>query len=278
MFVPARLTNMKRAATKKTSHDFKIPVIHVKDLKKHFRVGGKKVPVLKNINLTIAGGEFVVIFGPSGCGKSTLLNTLVGLESPSTGTVYVHGRNIFRLTSNQKADVRNKTFGMLYQQSHWVNSLDVIENVAFSYMINGRHPLATAMKRAEHLLEIVGMEQFRHYRPTELSGGQQQRVGLARALIMDPEILVADEPTGNLDTKAGWEVIHLLQSYIADHAKDDHPKTIIMVTHNVNYIGVASQRLAMEDGMVVAHGDDVIQIAMKNLDFEKQESKVKFFT
>ena len=258
----------------KTS-EIKNPVIHVKDLKKGYKVGGKMVPVLRGINFTIYGGEFVVIFGPSGCGKSTLLNTVLGLEPPSSGTVYIHGRNIFRLNSRDQASLRNKTFGMLYQQSHWIASLDVLENVAFPMMIGGRD-LQKAFKQAEHYLGLVGMQKFRHYHPAELSGGQQQRVGLARSLITNPEILVADEPTGNLDTKSGWDVIRLLQDFIAEHQKDDRPKIIIMVTHNVNYVGVATQRLAMEDGSVVATGDDVVPIAMKSLEMERRESKVKF--
>lgn len=252
----------------------KTPVIHVKDLRKSFRVGGKPVPILHNINLTIAGGEFVVIFGPSGCGKSTLLNTIIGLERPTTGTVYIHGRNIFRLSNSDQARLRNKTFGMLYQQSHWIASLDVLENVCFPLMISG-HDLQRAFAKAEHFLSLVGMEKYRHYHPAELSGGQQQKVGLARSLITNPEILVADEPTGNLDTKSGWEVIRLLQGFMAEHERDERPKVIIMVTHNVNYVGVATQRLAMEDGHIIASGENVIPIAMKSLEMERRDSKVK---
>ena len=261
--------------TAKPTKELKTPVIHLKDVKKGFRVGGKPVAVLRGINFSVAGGEFVVIFGPSGCGKSTLLNTILGLERPTTGSVYIHGRNIFRLSKDEQARLRNKTFGMLYQQSHWISSLNVVENVAFPLMISG-HDLKKTLAKAERYLEMVGMVKFRHYHPAELSGGQQQKVGLARSLITSPEILVADEPTGNLDTKSGWEVIRLLQEFISQHASDEHPKIIMMVTHNVNYVGVATERLAMEDGLVVATGEDVIPIATKSLELERRESKVKF--
>lgn len=251
-----------------------LPIIHVKNLKKSFRVGRKSVTVLQGINLYIAAGEFVVIFGPSGCGKSTLLNTLIGLEKPTTGTVYLHGRDLFRIDERSKARLRNKTFGMLYQQSHWIRSVDVLENVAFPLLISGT-ALHEAFRRATALLDLVGLKKFQHYHPVELSGGQQQRVGLARSLAMDPEILIADEPTGNLDTKSGWDVIHLLQTFVEEHRRDDRPKTIIMVTHNVNYVGVASQRLAMEDGRVVAEGDAVLPLASKALEYDVKR-KVTF--
>lgn len=251
-----------------------LPIIHVKNLQKSFRVGRKAVTVLQGINLSIKSGDFVVIFGPSGCGKSTLLNTLIGLEKPTSGKVYLHGRDLFQLDERSKARLRNKTFGMLYQQSHWIRSVDVLENVAFPMLISGT-ALGEAFHHAEALLDLVGMKKFQHYNPVELSGGQQQRVGLARSLVMDPEILIADEPTGNLDTKSGWDVIHLLDTFVQEHQNDEHPKTIIMVTHNVNYVGVASQRLAMEDGQVVAEGDDVIPLASKALEMDVKR-KVTF--
>lgn len=252
----------------------RIPVIHVKNLKKSFRVSNKYVPVLRGVTMAIPAGEFVVIFGPSGCGKSTLLNTIIGLEKPTAGTVYLHGRDIFRLTQPEKARLRNRTFGMLYQQSHWIRSVDVLENVAFPMLIAGA-ALGRAFRRAEHLLDLVNMGKFRHYHPVELSGGQQQKVGLARSLIMDPEILIADEPTGNLDTRSGWEVIHLLETFIAEHQRDDRPKTILMVTHNVSYLGVASQRFAMEDGLIAAEGDAVVRLASQSLELNRTR-KVSF--
>lgn len=251
-----------------------VPVVHVKNLTKNFRVGRRSVPVLRGVTMEIGAGEFAVIFGPSGCGKSTLLNAIVGLERPSSGNVYIHGRDIARLTEERKANLRNRTFGMLYQQSHWIRSVDVLENVAFPMLISG-HDLRVAFNHAEHLLNLVGMAKFRHYHPAELSGGQQQKVGLARALVMDPEILVADEPTGNLDTKAGWEVIHLLESFIEEHQRDDRPKIIIMVTHNVNYVGVATKRYAMEDGGIAAEGEDVIRLASRALEIDRKR-KVTF--
>lgn len=227
------------------------------------------VPVLQAITIAIPAGEFVVIFGPSGCGKSTLLNTIIGLERPTAGNVYIHGRDIFRLNEREKARQRNQIFGMLYQQSHWVRSVDVLENVAFPLLIAGK-AIREAFKRAEYLLDLVEMERFKHYNPVELSGGQQQKVGLARSLAMNPEILIADEPTGNLDTKSGWEVIHLLETFIEEHQRDDRPKTIIMVTHNVNYLGVATMRYAMEDGRIAAEGEAVVKLAAKSLELDKK--------
>lgn len=220
------------------------PVIEVNDLYKDFEVGKGRVEVLKGINLKIYSGEFVIIFGPSGCGKSTLLNTLVGLETPTKGTVEVRGHDLYKMKADERATFRRKKYGIIYQQSNWIKSLNVLENVAFPLCVSGESD-RKATQRARNLLHLFRLEEFERNLPTELSGGQQQRVSVTRALITNPWILIADEPTGNLDTISAADLMYALQ-FLNSELK----RTVIMVTHNPDYEKYATAVIKMEDGQI----------------------------
>ncbi|MDD3480761.1 MAG: ABC transporter ATP-binding protein [Patescibacteria group bacterium] len=222
----------------------KKPVIEVKDLYKSFKVGKGTVDVLRGINFEIMPGEFVVIFGPSGCGKSTLLNTMVGLEVPTKGKVYVRGTDVYSLDTNDRSEFRRKKFGIVQQQSNWIKSLNVIENVALPLCISGQS-YGSSIKRAHKLLNLFRLEEFEKNTPTELSGGQQQRVSVVRALVSNPWIVITDEPTGNLDTTSAADLMYVLQ-YLNSESK----RTVIMVTHNPEYEKYATKVIKMEDGKV----------------------------
>lgn len=200
--------------------------------------------VLRDIDLEIYAGEFVIIFGPSGCGKSTLLNTIVGLEMPTSGHVKVRGVDLYSIDADERAIYRRKKFGIIHQQPSWIKSLTVAENVAFPLAI-ARGAYRKNIERALKLLNLFRLEEFGRNTPTELSGGQQQRVSVVRALISNPWIVIADEPTGNLDTISADDLMYVFQ-YLNNELK----RTIIMVTHNPNYEKYATKIIKMEDGRI----------------------------
>lgn len=221
------------------------PVVEVKNLHKSFKVGKEQVPVLKGINLEVYFGEFVIIFGPSGCGKSTLLNTILGLEKPTDGAVLIRGQNVYDMTEDERALYRLTHFGVVYQQPNWVKSLNVIENVAFPLDVVGiKH--RKNIKRALNTLGLFRLEQFQKYNPSELSGGQQQKLSVCRALISNPWIVLADEPTGNLDTASAGDLMYDMKSLNSESLR-----TIIMVTHNPDYKIYATKEVHMEDGKII---------------------------
>jgi putative ABC transport system ATP-binding protein len=220
-------------------------VIIVKDLNKTFEVRSTKVPVLKEINLQVTSGEFIIITGPSGCGKSTLLHILLGLEPPTTGDVEFLGQQLYQgLNEDERTEIRKNDVGMVYQQPNWIKALTVLENIMFALRINGE-PHDEAKKKASEVLKMVGMDNWQDYIPTELSSGQQQKIALARAVVTSPKIIIADEPTGNLDFKSGQELMELLQRL------NHEGRTIIMVTHDLEYMTFASRSLIMFDGKIV---------------------------
>lgn len=221
-------------------------LIQVKNLSKSFRVGDTDVPVLRGITLDIKEGDFLVIFGPSGCGKSTLLHTMLGLEPPSSGTVHFMGTDLYKdITEDERSNLRKEHAGMVYQQPNWIRSLTVAENVAFPLQLSGDDK-ADALSKAEQVLRLVEMSAWSSYIPTELSSGQQQRVALARALVTNPEVIVADEPTGNLDYESGQELMKILTSLNSETGK-----TILMVTHDLEYIKFAKAAVKMFNGEIV---------------------------
>lgn len=218
--------------------------IQTHDLEKSFTIRDGVVPILKKINLTIREGEFVIIFGPSGCGKSTLLHTLLGLEKPTAGTVIVDDKDHYSLTEDERALYRRYHYGIIYQQPLWISSLTVKENVAFVlHLVNYYDELM--MPKVHEILSLVGMENWADYRPNELSSGQQQKISLARSLALDPLLIVADEPTGNLDTVSGQELIEQFRKI------SDGGHTIIMVTHDLEYLKYGTHLVHMVDGEVV---------------------------
>lgn len=220
--------------------------IVVTGLRKSFRVGETDIPVLHGIDLSIEKGDFAMLVGPSGCGKSTLLHIIYGLEGPTEGTVFVKGRDIWRETKDWRAHFRNQQIGFIPQQPFWIKSLKVIENIAIPAVIAGQ-PFHVAVKRAAKLIELVGMEKWANYRPYDLSGGQQQRIAIARALLLNPIFIIADEPTGNLDQKAGEELLELIRDI-----NKQFGMTTIMVTHNPTQYRFASRIVSMLDGRIVA--------------------------
>lgn len=220
-------------------------IINIKDVSKSFNIGSQTVKVLKEIEFPVEEGDFMIIFGPSGCGKSTLLHTILGLESPSQGQILFLEEDLYKNTNeDDRALLRKKYVGMVYQQPNWVKALSVLENVSFPLIMLGIDP-ETAEIKALEMLKQVGMEDWADYVPTELSSGQQQKVSLARALINDPKVIIADEPTGNLDFDSGQEMMTLLQNF------NKKGKTIIMVTHDLEYLKFAKTGVKMLDGKVL---------------------------
>lgn len=232
----------KENLTKSQHHE---PVIEIKDVSREFYVGKNQIKALENIQIQVAPADFIVIFGPSGCGKSTLLNTILGLDEPSKGEVRIRGTNIYKLNDDARAKFRAKKIGMVHQMPYWIKSLNTVENVAMPLIIEGV-PEVEAIKHATHVLEQVNISKLAKQRPTELSGGQQQRVGLARALVSNPWIIMADEPTGNLDTTTSDEIMAVF-----DRLNVEHKRTIILVTHNTAYWELGNRRIEMKDGKVV---------------------------
>lgn len=223
----------------------KKPLIEVSNVQKNFTVGKNVIHVLKNINVKIYEKEFIVILGPSGSGKSTLLNTILGLEPPSVGLVMIDNVDLTQMTENEIAKYRYKKYGIVFQRSEWIRSINVLNNVALPLAING---IAKKVREdvAMEMLHKVGMEDFAKYISTELSGGQQQKVTLARALTNDAKIIVADEPTGNLDSNSAEKVMNIFKIL-----NEDQDKTVIMITHNIDYVRYASRTIYIKDGKIV---------------------------
>lgn len=221
-------------------------LIDIQNVHKSFHVGIQNVHVLKDISFQVKAGDFLIIFGPSGCGKSTLLHIILGLEGPSTGTLTFLGKNLYEHNvEDERSDFRKKHIGMVYQQPNWIKSLSVIENVAFPLLLMGK-TRTDSLAKATELLEMVGMIEWAHYAPTELSSGQQQRIALVRALVTDPEVIIADEPTGNLDYESGQALMELLQEMNVKQQK-----TIIMVTHDLEYLKYAKTAVRIFNGEVL---------------------------
>jgi putative ABC transport system ATP-binding protein len=222
-------------------------IIKIEGLKKDYVLDGdRKAPVLLGIDLEINARDFTIIYGPSGCGKSTLLHTIIGLETPTSGRVVIRETDIYKLKEEDRSVFRAQKFGMVYQTPYWIKSLSVWENVAMPLLIAGEKE-SSAKRQAMKVLGQVEMAKYAKKKPMQLSGGEQQKVGLARALINNPWIIVADEPTGNLDTHSSDEVMKMFQAL-----NTDHERTIVMVTHNLIYLPMANKQIAMRDGLVVS--------------------------
>jgi len=219
-------------------------VVIVEELKKDFLLGENVIPVLNGIDLEIDQGDFAMLVGPSGCGKSTLLHIIYGLESPTEGKVNIKGIDIWNHSKNWRADFRNKSVGFIPQQAFWLKSLSVLENVAVPSVIGGLS-YHKGLKRAAQMLELVEMSDWAKHRPFDLSGGQQQRVALARALLLNPWFIIADEPTGNLDHKAGIRLMELLKDF-----NEKFKITVLMVTHNPKQYKYANKVFEMLDGKI----------------------------
>ncbi len=214
------------------------------DIVKSFHITDGDIQVLKGVNVTIRAGEFVIIFGPSGCGKSTLLHTLLGLEAPTSGQLIIDKQSFYTMTEDERAMYRRHHFGIIYQQPLWISSLDVKQNVGFSLHLLDMDKEEITQK-VRHSLALVRMEHWADYHPTELSSGQQQKISLARSMTLNPKLIVADEPTGNLDTVSGQELINIFCTL------NRLGKTIIMVTHDLEYLQYGTHLIHMVDGQIV---------------------------
>ena len=214
------------------------------EITKEYMMGNVKVTALKGISISIQKGEFVSIIGPSGSGKSTLMNILGCLDSPTSGKYEFEGKNISSFTENQLAEVRNEKIGFVFQKFNLLPKLNAFENVELPLVYRGTNSSERKAK-ALKALELVGLSDRMFHKPSELSGGQQQRVALARALAGNPPILLADEPTGNLDSKSGGEIMETLIEL------NKNGITIILITHDMNVAGIAKRTLEIHDGLIV---------------------------
>lgn len=219
------------------------PVIVLKDLKKRFGLGDAEHYALDGINLTIQKGEFIAIMGPSGCGKTTLLNVLGLLDSHIEGEYELDGKSIELLSSKKQAHIRSQQIGFVFQSFNLVSRLNVLDNVSLPLIYKGMTKLARQQK-ASKMLQSFHLGEREFYMPNQLSGGQMQRVAIARALVNDPTIILADEPTGNLDSRAS----HIIMEELSDLHKQGN--TIIMVTHNPDLTTYASRVITMLDGQI----------------------------
>lgn len=233
-------------------------IIHVENLYKIYEVGENHVFALNGVSFDVRQGEFCSIVGTSGSGKSTLLNMLAGLESPTRGTIEIAGRQIESLSENQLVQYRREKVGFIFQSFNLLPSMTAEENVALPLRFR-RIPKAVRRQRAKMMLKAVGLEDHADHLPGQMSGGQQQRVGIARALIVNPDIIFADEPTGNLDSNTTAEIMNMMQKIVRKYNK-----TLIMVTHDNEIAGFADRIFHIRDGRISSieergkeRGDDV---------------------
>ncbi|MGB9938780.1 ABC transporter ATP-binding protein [Methanosarcina sp.] len=224
-------------------HGAAAPVIEVIDVKKSYILGNMEVPILHDINLKVREGEFLAIMGPSGSGKSTLMNLIGFLDRPTEGIIIIKGLDINKLSDKEVARLRGLEIGFIFQTFNLIPRLTALENVELPTYANSRSGVDTH-ERAKELLKLVGLEDRMHHKPGELSGGQSQRVAIARALINDPAILLADEPTGNLDSKTGCEILNMFRRL------NEAGRTIVMITHDPEIAGYADRIVLVKDGIV----------------------------
>ena len=218
-------------------------LLEVRNIKRDFRLGAEVLHVLKGINLNIEKGEYVALMGPSGSGKSTLMNILGCLDTPTSGEYILNGKDVSKMSDSELADIRNKEIGLVFQTFNLMPRTTALDNVALPMVYAGvkkekRH------ERAKEVLSLVGLEDRMLHKPNELSGGQRQRVAVARALVNNPSIILADEPTGALDTKTGNQIMQLLVEL------NKEGKTIIMVTHEPEIAAYAKRQIVIRDGVI----------------------------
>jgi putative ABC transport system ATP-binding protein len=221
------------------------PLIRIRDLSKSYQRGGQAIPVLLDIQLDVMAGEFIALMGPSGSGKSTLLNLIAGIDQPTSGTIEIGGIDIATLGEGGLADWRAANVGFIFQFYNLLPVLTAFENVELPLLLtrlSGRE----RHERVAAVMDMVGLSDRADHYPNELSGGQQQRVAIARALVTDPQLIVADEPTGDLDRTTGEEVLHLMDSLVRDLGK-----TIVMVTHDPKAAARAQRMVHLEKGVLV---------------------------
>lgn len=226
-------------------------MIEVKNVSKVYKMGKEIVTALNNVDLKIEDGEFVAIVGPSGSGKSTLMHLVGGLDTPTTGSVFVDGKDISKLKDKEMSRYRNRTIGFVFQAFNLENTQTALENVMMPLIFAGISGKAR-IEKAKKALEMVGLGDKMKHKPNEMSGGQRQRVSIARALVNEPQIIFADEPTGNLDSKNGALIMKLLEDL------NEKGYTIIMVTHNMEEAKKAKRLIRIKDGQVEEVNEDEI--------------------
>ncbi|CAG0945186.1 putative ABC transporter ATP-binding protein YknY [Anaerolineae bacterium] len=218
-------------------------VIEIKDVKKIYRMGDLQVSALDGVSLEIQQGEMVAITGPSGSGKSTLMNIIGCLDTPTSGEYFLDGVDVSKMTDDEQAGIRNKKIGFVFQQFNLLSRTPALDQVELPMVYAG---IPDRKQRAHAALESVGLGERVHHRPNELSGGQQQRVAIARALVTNPSIILADEPTGNLDSRSGVEIMNIFKSLNRDQGL-----TVILVTHDQNVAAQAQRAIRVRDGQIV---------------------------
>lgn len=217
-------------------------ILKVENLSKIYGKGDAKVIALNDISFEVEEGEFIAITGPSGSGKSTLLHSIAGLEKPSSGTVYFYDKNIYEMSKKDLTILRRQKIGIIYQFYNLIPNLTVEENILLPIELDRKK---VDKNKLEDILKFLNLENRKKHLPNELSGGQQQKVAIGRALMINPTIILADEPTGNLDSKSSKEIIDLLQK-----ANKEYKQTIIMITHNLEIAKLADRILHIEDGKI----------------------------
>ncbi len=227
-----------------------LEILTTTSLCKTYGTGETKVEALKEVTFSVSKGEFVSIVGPSGSGKSTLLNMLGALDFPTSGNVFIDGRDIFTMNEDELSVFRRRNIGFIFQAYNLVPELNVEENITLPLLLDYKKP---DQQYIDEIVDILGLKDRKHHLPNQLSGGQQQRVAIGRALAARPAIILADEPTGNLDSKNSKDVINLLKLSV-----DRYNQTLIMITHNQNYASFADRVLNVEDGIVTELGGAVL--------------------
>lgn len=222
-----------------------IEAITVKDLYKLYRVGDSIVRALDGVSFEIHKGEFCAIVGTSGSGKSTLLNMLAGLEKPTKGEIVISGSHIEKMKEDELVRFRREHVGFIFQSFHLIGTMNALENVALPLMFRGE-PAKERLRKADRMLSLMGLDRHKKHMPNQMSGGQQQRVGVARALVSDPDIIFADEPTGNLDSHTSEEVMRLMRRVVQNQGK-----TLVMVTHDDHLAEYADRVFHIIDGKIM---------------------------
>lgn len=248
-FTDAIVVDTEDGKTLSTKNEKSNPVITVKNLYKIYKVGTNKVRALNGVDFTVYEGELCAIVGTSGSGKSTLLNMMAGLEKPTKGEIVIDEHHIEKMNENKLVQFRRENVGFIFQSFNLMGTMNALENVALPLSFRGM-PKELRLKKAMKMLKLVGLKEHAMHKPNQMSGGQQQRVGMARALVVNPKIMFADEPTGNLDSKTSKEMMQLMRKVV-----NEQKKTLVMVTHDDSLAAIADKIIRIVDGKIISIED-----------------------